>query len=102
MNTLRNKKEGFPGGSVEKNVLARAGYTGSLPDLGGSTSRRATKPVHYTYEPARQSPGAAATESAHLEPVLQTREATAIRGPHTSTREQPPLAATREKRQMNG
>ena len=36
MNTLRNKKEGFPGGSVEKNLPASAGYTGSLPDLGGS------------------------------------------------------------------
>ena len=36
MNTLWNKKEGLPGGSVEKNLIANVGYTGSLPDLGGS------------------------------------------------------------------
>ena len=32
-----------------------------------------------------------------LEPVLATREATAMRGPRTAAADQDPLAATREK-----
>jgi len=35
---------GFPGGSVVKNLLANAGDTGSIPDLGAPTCCRATKP----------------------------------------------------------
>ena len=41
----RSKRQGFPGGSVVKNLLATAD-PGSIPGLGRPTSRGATKPMH--------------------------------------------------------
>ena len=42
----KQKKGGFPGGSVAKNPLAKAGGTGSILDPGRSTCRhRAIKPI---------------------------------------------------------
>ena len=43
-----------------------------------------------------KSPGAATTEAAGPGACALQREATTMRSPHTATREQPPLSATRE------
>ena len=40
---------GFPGGSLVKNPPANAGDTGSDPNLGNLTCRRATEPMHHNY-----------------------------------------------------
>ena len=50
------------------------------------TCQGATKPMGPNYRSPRT-----------LEPVTATRGGMAARGPHTATREQPPLATTREK-----
>ena len=42
-------KWGFPGGSVAKNLPSSMGHASSVPGLGGSTWRGATKPVGHNY-----------------------------------------------------
>ena len=68
-----------------KNLPAKAGDTGLIPGLGRShVLWRATKPSTTTSEPVLPSPCAA------------TREATAMRSPHTTAKSSPPLCATSE------
>ena len=59
----RKRLRGFPDGSVVKNLPAKAGHTGSIPDLGGCHVQWSTSAV--------------------------TREVTTIRSPCTATREKP-------------
>ena len=48
--TNNQKKLGFPGGSVVKNLPTSAGDMGSIPDPGRSpTCLGATKPLYYNY-----------------------------------------------------
>ena len=69
-------EQGFPGGSVVKNLLASAGDMGSIPDLGGSLCR-ATSLCAITVEPVLQSPCATTTQAHSLySPCFTTREAT--------------------------
>ena len=89
---------GSPGGPVIRNPLANAGDTGSIPGLG--RFHGATKLMHYNYfactpEPASGSYGSLQTSS------LRTREATTMKSPHTTTREQSPLATVRERQCNN-
>ena len=77
-NVKKKKNQGFPGGSVVKNLPANAEDTGSIPHLGT---------CHMPVE--RLSPSATTTEPAFQSLCSATREA--------CTAEQPPLTATREK-----
>ena len=41
--------QGFPGGSVIKNLPANAGDTGSIPGLGRSPGKGNGNPIQYSY-----------------------------------------------------
>ena len=86
--------EGFPGSSVVKNALANAADTGLIPDPGRShvLTVEELSPCTTTTEPVLQKLGATTTEASALELVLSNKKS-----PHTTTREQLSLAATREK-----
>ena len=76
------------GGSVVKNLPANTKDTGSIPDPRRPPCHGATKPVHYNYWACALEPRNHSYWSLHtLEPVLATREATAMRSPHAATRE---------------
>ena len=45
----KNLRQGFPGGSVVKNLPASAGDTSSIPGPGGSHMPQATKPTCHNY-----------------------------------------------------
>ena len=87
----------FPAGPVVKNLPCNAWDTGSIPSPGGSHMPRATKPVchHYwahTLELERHNYWAHALQL--LKPkcpelVSTTREATAMRNPHTAMKKSP-------------
>ena len=62
------------------------------PTCGGATKQRTASP-----EPVRQSLGATTTEAHRPQSLCSTREATIMRSPRTTARQQSPLAATREK-----
>ena len=47
-NLFENYAEGFPGGSVVKNLPANAGYTGSIPGSGRSAGERNGKALQYS------------------------------------------------------
>ena len=84
---------GFHGGSAVKNPPARTGETGSIPDPGRSPMSRNNS----AHESQLLSLWSRAREpqllrSTHREPVLCNE-----RSPHTTIREQPPLAAPGEK-----
>ena len=105
-NTIKSHVLGFPGDSVVKNPPANAGDTGLIPGLGNPTCHGATKPMLYNYWPCALEPRScqllgsriATTEACEpSRPCSTTREATALRSPRTPTREQPLLAATRER-----
>ena len=64
--------------------LPRQGTWLRFPVWGDPTCQGATEFMHQT------------TEVHSLEPTLHTREATAMRRPHTATQEQPLLTTTRE------
>ena len=49
---LQTRREGFPRGSVVRNLPANAGDTGSIPNPGRFPRLRATKPMHHNFEPA--------------------------------------------------
>lgn len=49
---LEDRKEDFPGATVDGNSPANAEYTGLSPGLGKSTCPGATKPESTTTEPA--------------------------------------------------
>ena len=75
----------FPGGPVVTNLLPMQGTW--LQSLGweDSTCHGANKPEHHNHW------------SLHAwSPCSATRQLTTMRSPHTTAREQPPLAATRE------
>ena len=82
-------KEGFPGGSVVKNVPVKAGDTGLIPDPEDPTSLKATKPEHHSYEPGSRNYSWAQVLQPlkHLpgNPCSATREATTMRSPSTAT-----------------
>ena len=44
---IRRKKGGFPSDTVDKNLLANARDTGSIPGLEDSTCLGATKPMYH-------------------------------------------------------
>ena len=44
---LKVKRQGFPGGAVDKNLPADGGDTGSIQE--DPTCRRATKPMRHNY-----------------------------------------------------
>ena len=107
MKTMKQKQhfknnEGFPGGSVVKNLPANAGSTpglGKFHMLQSSQARgpqllslrsRAREPQPRSHVPQPRKPS-------HLELMLCNKRAAAARSPHTTTGEQPPLAAAREK-----
>ena len=69
---------GFPGGAVVKNPPANAGDTGLSPGLGRSNIPRNNK----AREPQLLKP-------THLEPMLPTRGATAMRSLRTTTKSSP-------------
>ena len=54
--------QSFPGGSVVKNLPAKAGDTGLTPDLGRSHAEEQLRPRATTTEPVLSSTGAATTE----------------------------------------
>ena len=91
--------ESFPGGSVIENLPANAGDTGLIPCSGKIP--HTLEPLSLcatTIEPVLQRQRAATTEAlVPWSPCSATREATAVRSLHTTTREQPLLTATREK-----
>ena len=97
LTTIINYKtgQGFSGGS---------GGTGSIPGPGRSLhAPEQLIPRAATTEPTLWSFGAAATEVCALQSLCSTRrEATAMRSPGTTTREQPPVAVTREKPEQEG
>ena len=67
----------FPGGAVDRNPLASAGITGSIPGPGGSHKHRATKPECHNYR------------SPHTESLCSAaRDATAMRNPSTARKAQ--------------
>lgn len=76
----------LPGGLVSKNPPASAGDRCSTPGLG-------TKPMHHNYGAHRLQLLKPSYPRAR---DLQTREATAMRSACPATREEPPLAVTRE------
>ena len=96
--SLKSKQKGFTGGSVVKNLLSNAGDANLIHGLGRSHTQRAAEPTHRNQRACALEPG-----SHHpLKPMRAglcsaTREAAAVSSPHTSTREQPLLAATRGK-----
>ena len=70
----------FPAGPVVKNLPCNAWGTGSIPSPGGSHMLRATKPVcHHYWAHALQL-----LKPKCPELVSTTREATAMRNPHTA------------------
>ena len=85
---------GFLGGSVVKNPPANAGDTGAVPDPGRSHMPQG----NWAHEPQLGSLCSRAQEPQLLMPTVHppTRKATAMRSPHTTTRDQPPLTQTRE------
>ena len=81
---------GFPGVPVVRNPLYNAGDTGSIPGLEDPTCHAATKPMCHI------------CLSLHtLSWCSITREATAMRSQHASTRQESPLTATRESPHSN-
>ena len=82
-----------PGGSVVKTQPANAGDTAWIPDLENLTSHGTTKPMHHNYrawELQLLSPRAATTEAcAPWSLCSTTREASAMRSPHSTTRAAP-------------
>ena len=76
------KKGGFPGGSVVKNLSSNAGDTGSIHDVEDLTYLGATKPV-------QQSLGAPTTEVCVPQGLCSTREATTMKPSHQDQRGAP-------------
>ena len=61
-------------------------------------SNEARAPQLQSNEPVLYSPGASTTKATVPRSLRSaTREATALRSPHTDAREEPPLTTTREK-----
>ena len=85
--------EGFPGGSVVKNLLSKAGDKGLIPGLGRSTCWGATKSMSHNYWACTLGPTGYNNWSS-----CSTREATAMRSwalqleksPHSSQPEKSP------------
>ena len=76
---------------VVKNPLANAGDMGSIPGLGRFHMLRGNEACSTQL----LSPPATTTEARVLEGLWSaTRETTAMRSPHTTTREEPPLTPT--------
>ena len=87
--------QGFPGGSVVKNLPANGGDMGSIPDPEWS---RMLSLCITTMEPVLWSRGTAAIETVHRPGSCSARrEATVMRGLHAATRKKTPLTTTREK-----
>ena len=87
---------GFPGGSVIKNLPANEGDLGWIPGPGRSHMLWTAKLMCHNYWACALEPGNH-HYWARAPRVPKTREATMMRSPHTATREQPPLTTTREK-----
>ena len=69
----------------------------TLPNLGRSTCRGATKPVCCNYWSCAHNHWSPHT----AETMLGNKEAIVMRSPHTATGEEPPLASTREQPMHN-
>ena len=80
---FKKEREGFPGGSVVKNLAANAGDKGSIPDLG--RSHMLLSLCSRAGETRLLSPYAA-TEARVPYSLRSTREATTMRSLHTATR----------------
>ena len=106
---LKTLIQGFPDGSVVKNLPANTGDMDSTSDQGRShmpQGNQAHAPQLLSLfsragEPQLLSPHASATEAWVPWSPCSTREATAMRSPSTATREQPLLVAAREKQESN-
>ena len=99
------KNRGFPGGLVVKNPPANAGDRGSIRGLEWfhmpwNNEARALQLLNLALETEKCNHWARVPQllSPHaLEPMLRNKRSTAVRSLHTTTREQPPLAVTRER-----
>ena len=95
---------GFPGGSVVKNLPAKAGDAGLIPDPGRSHRLQQLSPCTTT-EPALQCPGAAPAELTccdrrsppALKPTLHSQRSPCKEQPEHRNERVALLAATREK-----
>ena len=81
---FKKEREGFPGGSVVKNLAANAGDQGSTPDLGRTHMLLSLR--SRAGETQLLSPYAT-TEARAPYSLRSTREATTMRSLHTATRE---------------
>ena len=88
--SLSRPPSGFPGSSVVKNSCAKAGDMGSIPDPGRSQMLRSNW-VHAPHYWACDLK----SRSHNFWSPCSTREATAVRSPHSATEEQT-LLTTRE------
>ena len=87
----------FPGGAVVKNLPANAGTRVRALVWKDPTCCGATKPVRHNYWACALKPTShnywahvpQLLKPARLEPVLHTREATAMRSPHTTKKSSP-------------
>ena len=89
----RKWAQGFSGGSVGENPPANASDVGPgrIPRAVGQLSQ------YTTTEPVSQSPGTTAVEPTPQSPCSATREAIAIRSPHTATRVAPTCCTWRRE-----
>ena len=82
----------FPGGTVDRNLPANAGDTGSVPGLGRLHMQRATKPVrHNSWACMLQL-----LKPSCLEPALHSKRSHRGEKPAHLKEEEPPLPASRE------
>ena len=98
---LKTKKGASLVVQLVKNLPCNARHTGSIPG-----PRRSHMPWgNWARVPQLMSPGSGAQELQLLKPTClrsTTREATAMRSPHTTTREQPLLAGAGSWRKPSG
>ena len=82
----KNTSRDFPGGAVVKNLPGNAGDMDSNPGSGRAhvpRSNKARAPQLLSLRSRAHNPQL--LKPAYLEPMLPTREATAMRSPHTRT-----------------
>ena len=73
-----------------ESLLDKAGDTGGIPSPGRLQFCGATRPVCYASRGCTLEPVSLSSRNpCALEPVFMTREATALRSPHTAIKEQP-------------
>ena len=89
-NVQNTEQGGFPGGSVVRNPPTDAGYKGWIPDTGKSPHLEQQLSPRTTEHGSRNCQCPRTTEPARCS------KTPAVRSPHTTTRAQPLLPATRK------